>query len=53
MGTSTRTGDDNNFEMVSTKNADGGLMAIYIYPIGAQPQAAADAAIYQLCPAKP
>ena len=53
IATSSRTGDDNNLEMVSTKNADGVLMAMYIYPIGTRPDATADAAIYQLCPAKP
>jgi hypothetical protein len=53
IATSSRTGDDNNLEMVSTKSADGVLMAMYIYPIGTQPDATADAAIYQLCPAKP
>ncbi|HTA38136.1 MAG TPA: hypothetical protein VK760_03630 [Candidatus Acidoferrales bacterium] len=52
IATSSRTGDDNNLEMVSTKNADGVLMGMYIYPIGTKPDAAADAAIYQLCPAK-
>jgi hypothetical protein len=53
IATSSRTGDDNNLEMVSTKTADGALMAMYIYPIGTQPDTAAGAAIYQLCPAKP
>jgi hypothetical protein len=52
IATSSRTGDDNNLEMVTTKTADGVLMAMYIYPIGTQPDATADAAIYQLCPAK-
>ena len=33
--------------------AGGVLMAMYVYPIGTKPDATADAAIYQLCPAKP
>jgi len=53
IATSSRTGDDNNLEMVTAKSPDGALMAMYIYPIGAKPDDTAAAAIYQLCPAKP
>jgi hypothetical protein len=52
IATSSRTGDDNNLEMIAAK-ADGGVfMAMYIYPIGTKPDPTAGAAIYQLCPAK-
>ena len=53
IATSSRTGDDNNLEMTIAKGSDGNtLMAMYVYPIGTKPDATADAAIYQLCPAK-
>jgi len=52
IATSSRTGDDNNLEMVTAKSGDGVLMAMYVYPIGVKPDGAAGAAIYQLCPSK-
>jgi len=52
IATSSRTGDDNNLEMVTAKADAGVYMAMYIYPIGSKPDATAGAAIYQLCPAK-
>jgi hypothetical protein len=54
IATSSRTGDDNNLEMVVVKgDAPETYMSMYVYPIGMQPDKTADAAIYQLCPAKP
>jgi hypothetical protein len=52
IATSSRTGDDSNLEMVTSKADTGEYMALYIYPIGMKPDDTAGAAIYQLCPAK-
>ncbi len=53
IGTSSRTNNDANVEMVQTKLNDGTYMSFYIYPIGTKPAPEAEAAIYELCPATP
>lgn len=53
IATSSRTGDDTNLEMIVAKNADGEIITMYMYPIGATPNPTAEAALSQICPAKP
>jgi hypothetical protein len=51
--TSTHGDGDQNVQMMTSKAVDGGTyLALYIYPIAAQPDAQAQAAIYELCPVK-
>ena len=51
VATSKRTNDDSNDEMMIAKAPDSTYVALYAYPIGVVPQAEAEAALHELCPA--
>jgi hypothetical protein len=52
QGKSKNQNTEESIEAVLSKASDGTYMAMYMYPIGAATNPAAEAAIYELCPAK-
>jgi hypothetical protein len=52
QGKSTRQNTEETIEVVLSKAADGTFMAMYMRPLGSAADPAAEAAIYELCPAK-
>ena len=51
-GQSKNQKTEEQIEAVVSNAPDGTYMAMYMFPIGAAPDPAAEAAIYELCPAK-
>jgi hypothetical protein len=52
-GTSSSSSSEENVELLISKAAQSAYMAAYIYPAALEPNASAEAAIYELCPTKP